>query len=106
MMAISSRVRSLTSLPKNLGGRRPGNAGSRGDLVEIEVRISSLGEVLLDAPGEEHFFDLAYQGLLVAQEEVAGHLLGMVLGALARLTGDAQTVAARMMPMGSMPGCS
>jgi len=73
----------------DLGGRAdPECPVAEGDLVEIEGEDLVFGEVLLDAPGKEHFLDLAYKSLLVAQEEVAGHLLGNGTGALTRLAGD------------------
>ena len=70
------------------GGTDPECPVAERDLVEIELQDLVLGEILLDAPGQEDLFYLAHQRLFIAQEEVAGDLLGDGTGALAGLTGD------------------
>src|SRR5690606_2526154 len=45
------------------------------DLVEIELHDLALGEHALDAPCEDHLFELAGDRVLVAEQDVLGHLL-------------------------------
>ena len=51
-------------------------------LVEVQFQDLVLGELLFDAPGQEHLLELAQHGLLPAEEEVACHLLGNGTGTL------------------------
>ena len=44
--------------------------------VHVEFENFFLGEILLEPDGQDHFLNLAAQGLVRGQEQVLGHLLG------------------------------
>lgn len=46
------------------------------DLVEVKLKDLVFAQQLLNADREEHFFDLTYQRLFRAEEEVTRQLLG------------------------------
>ena len=61
----------------NLGRRREAvGALSQIDLVHVDLEDLILAQVFLDFPGQQDFVNLALEGLLAGQEEIARHLLG------------------------------
>jgi hypothetical protein len=59
------------------------------DLVQIEEENLVLGEVLLDAPSENHLADLALDVALRSEQQCLDHLLGDGAGALSNLAAGA-----------------
>src|SRR5262249_50606498 len=67
-----------------IGLSRGGNAVTANpeiDLVQIKLENLLLGEGALDADGKDRFLQLSLHGLLVAEQEVLGHLLSDGRGA-------------------------
>ena len=54
----------------------PERTPSERDLVEIEFEDFLFGQHLFDAPGEDHFLELAGDRIFIAQKQVLGDLLG------------------------------
>jgi hypothetical protein len=72
----------LAEIDLRRGGEAVG-ALAEVDLVDVDLENLVLGEVVLDLEGEQRLVDLARQGLLAGQEEIARHLHGDGAGALA-----------------------
>ena len=65
-------------------GREPVGALTEKDLVDVELKDLVLAQVVLDLECEQGLVELAAEGLLLAEEEVARHLHGDGAGALPR----------------------